>query len=315
MPIAEAQVIVYDSEFAVMSTGQPFLVRWASWSPKESTSLLVCDRGRLLRFDGSRFMSTDTGVESNLRGIGYRPDGSEALIVGNEGKAFLYFDQKIKPINLGTNENLRRVSWRPDGEYALIIGNAGTCLRYDGSVTELNGAENNLRSVAWHPGGRYALVSGNRYRSGFAGMVADATIYRYEDGASELTSLFSESKGDLMSVDWRPDGTYALVVGYDLVWHQPLVYKYDGKACGELHFPEESVLLTGISWKPDGAYALLVSGGLKRGYGEGSVYRYSEGRFTRIYSIPEYLMAGISWRNDGSKAIIFGSRRAVTYTV
>ena len=66
--MSDAEVILYDGQFAVKSTGQPFPVRWASWSPTKPYALLACDRGRVVMYDGSKFESTDTELEVNLRG-------------------------------------------------------------------------------------------------------------------------------------------------------------------------------------------------------------------------------------------------------
>ncbi len=231
-----------------------------------------------------------------------------ALIVGNRG-TILKVDGRINPVRSESTANLRRVAWRPDGTSALLVGNKGTAYRFvDGALERIDGAENNLRSIAWHPRGKYAIVSGNCFRPSLAGLVPASNLYRYEgDTSLEPLQPLSESRADLISSAWRPDGSICFIVGLDSVLQTPTIISYDGEKI--LHFPwtEEGVCPTSFTWHPSGEYGLVGTGGLSSDDKDGRIYKFHDGRLTQILNLDGLWISCIAWNADG-RALIVTSR-------
>ena len=209
--------------------------------------------------------------------------------------------------------NLRRVAWSPDGSLALIVGNAGTVLVWDGKVLrDVEGASTNLRSAAWHPDGEYAILSGNYFGSG---MVPCPTLYRYGKGASEVVPLETVEKTDLIGVDWRPDGSLALIVGYEVVWQESRVYRWNGNGLELLDLQDPGLFPTSVAWHPNGEFALVGTGSPNpRGQGEGVILKYQESGFERFYS-SRYRVCCIAWHPHGKYAWIVGRENSRTFSI
>ncbi len=289
-----------------------YRVRWVSWKEDGRTALLVGDRGLILNFSGEKFAKVDSPVSDNLRSSDYNPDKSLGLIVGNKGTLLALEGTKPRRMKPITEANLRRVSWSPDGSLALIVGNAGTVLAWDGAVVkEVGGALSNLRSIAWHPDDEYALLSANYFASE---MVPSPTLYRYEKGASEVTPLKTNEKTELISVNWKPDGTYALAVGYEVVWQESRVYRWKNEDLELLALQDPGLFPTVVAWHPRGDCALIGTGSpYAPGQGEGIILEYTENGFRKLYS-SKYRVVCIAWSPDGKYAWIVGGENSRTFS-
>jgi WD40 repeat protein len=94
-------------------------------------------------------------------------------------------------------------------------------------------------------------------------------------------------------VAWKPDGSYALLGGRN---SDKSILKYDG-----LNFTPLSPSIRevhDIAWKPDGEYALLTS--------NEKLIRYNESGFRTIETGIDRGILGISWKPDGSYALAVG---------
>jgi WD40 repeat protein len=100
-------------------------------------------------------------------------------------------------------------------------------------------------------------------------------------------------------VEWKPDGSYAIIVGEKII-------KYDGTTFSTLYTP--TTQFHGVAWKPDGSYALIVGGG--------SIWKYDGVSITELYSNISYEASSgvwmqvplndVEWNPDGSYALIAG---------
>ncbi len=299
-------------EFRPLKTELHRGVRWLSWKKNGRAAVLVGDKGLVLSFDDGKFAKVDCPIHRNLRCSDYNPAKDLAVLVGNKG-AFLTFESgELTVVSPATEANLRRVSWSPDGSSALIVGNAGTVLVWNGAhVREVGGATGNLRSIAWHPKGEYALLSGNYFA---AGNVPCPTLYRYQMGASEAVPIGISEKTDLICVDWKPDGTFALAVGYEVVWQESRVFQWKNGELELLALQKHGMFPTAVAWQPDGKYALIGTGNpYPQGQGEGLILRYVENRFQQLFS-SKYRVSCISWHPDGKYAWIVGAENARTFS-
>ncbi len=305
-------ILQYEAgQFSLVKVEPRHRVRWVSWKKNSKTALLTGDGGLVLNFDGEKFAKVDSGIPDNLRCSDYNPVKTLALLVGNKGAILAFESGKPRRIGPPTEANLRRVSWSPDGSSAMIVGNAGTILVSDGAVVrEVGGATANLRSITWHPLGEYALLSGNYFASA---MVPSPTLYRYEKGASEVVPLKTTEKTDLISVDWKPDGTHALAVGYEVVWQESRVYRWNNHDLELLALQDPGLFLTAVAWHPTAGYALVGSGSpFPPGQGEGVILEFREDGFRKLYS-SKNRVGCIAWRPDGKCAWIVGAENFRTF--
>jgi len=112
--------------------------------------------------------------------------------------------------------------------------------------------------------------------------------------APGFTSLFTGTDRRLMDVGWKPDGSYALVVGQG-----GTVLTYDNTAFA-LVDSGTKLDLFGVSWKPDGSYALITGRG-------GWLLKYDGASFTPVNSGGGPNLLDVAWKPDGSYAVIVGS--------
>jgi len=160
------------------------------------------------------------------------------------------------------------IDWKPDGSYALIVGDGGIVATYDGNRVEV--IKRGLMSTPALP---------------------DLPI---------ITNF--------QDISWRPDGSYALIVGDDNT-----VYKYE-VTLGVTTFTQ---LLTGVgfnydwtvvSWKPDGSYALIASWGHIIKFNPLGIPLVNQ--FTEISS-SVWATNDICWKPDGSYALIGGYKQPI----
>src|SRR3989449_4403420 len=130
---------------------------------------------------------------------------------------------------------------------------------------------------------------------------AEGNVFRfYQNGT--LTLIAQPVTTALRKVAWKPDGSYALIVGDSAV-----LLKYDGTQLTTI----TTGITTGynfwtVSWKPDGSYALI-------GGSAGLLLKY-DGASTRTISNPfPTTIFSISWHPSGSYALLVG-RSGLTLT-
>lgn len=246
--------------------------------------------------------------------------GKGATIVGNRGTVLDldYDDLTVRALDLGSSSSdMRRIAWRPGkGDSAIVVGNDGAAYRLlgapgrDRDLRPIEGAGNNLRSISWHPDGEYAMITGNCFRPSMAGLVPSTNLYRYTEGGTGLEPLqpLQDSRDDLVSCTWTPDGATCYCVGFDSVWHTPKVFAYDGEAlCTQRLEWFGSNYPTVMSWHPSGRYALVGTGGLAPGDGTGKLLKFEGGELHEILDLGGLWVSCISWSARG-QALVVASR-------
>ncbi len=111
----------------------------------------------------------------------------------------------------------------------------------------------------------------------------------------------------LWDVAWKPNGEYAIIVGYS-----GIVFKFDGNKFEDLTTEADTFCtLASVAWKPDGSYALIA------GYQTGSnskiiLLKFDGSIFTEI-TMPNRnsQLRSIAWKPDGSYALIIGTSETV----
>ena len=106
----------------------------------------------------------------------------------------------------------------------------------------------------------------------------------------------SGAHSDLNGIAWKPDGSYALIVG-----DYGTILIFDGSNFEEISSHTNYNLLD-VEWKPDGSYALIV--------GEyGAILKYNESRkeVSEIKSYTYAYLSGLCWKDNDVAFIVGGS--------
>lgn len=131
------------------------------------------------------------------------------------------------------------------------------------------------------------------------------------------TTIATGTTNTLRGVSWKPDGSYALIVG-----DNGTILKYDGNTFTKV---KESANysnfdLYDVAWSPDGDYALIVGDYNAKSH-LGAILRYDNitGAITNLSSEDatngtSSMLRSLTWSPDGSYAIIIGdSGSTLTY--
>jgi hypothetical protein len=283
-----------------------------AWERDGDRLIVVGDRGQILTIEGEKSAKVVSGTRHNLRGISINPTDGAALIVGNAGTVLLlrlegHGVTRLDPL---TSENLRAASWNSRGTSALISGNHGTLLRYSSQSLEiLGGARANLRHIAWRPLADLALVTSNCFAEEF---IPSPNLFAYDPTNQTLSSL-NEGRADLIGVDWKADGTTALVVGYDVIWHNGEIAVFDGLTLSHVEFNNKRVYPVAASWNPSEGLAAIVTSTPQPGMGKGVVYLWDQNGLRSIYSSDLVFFSAVAWNRDGTELAALGSSMSRTF--
>lgn len=282
-----------------------------AWERAGDRVILVGDGGQILRVGGKKSIELVSGTHQNLRGISLNPTDGTALIVGNAGTVLLLReDDNIRKIDAPTSENLRAASWNSRGTSALISGNQGILLRYSSQgLQTLDGARANLRHIAWRPSSDMALVTSNCFAEEF---IPSPNLFAYDAANQTLTAL-NEGHVDLIGVDWKADGTIALVVGYDVIWHIGEIAVFDGDKLSHVEFNNKRVYPVAVSWDPSEELAAIVTSTSQPTMGRGVVYLWDHKALRTIFSSDLLFFSAVAWNRDGTELVALGSSMSRTF--
>jgi hypothetical protein len=183
------------------------------------------------------------------------------------------------------------------------------------TVTVTNGAVPNSASRTFNTAGNFswdALYSGDSNNNGatssceplvvnpstttppsYALVVSyEGFVYRlYPNGT--LSLIGQPVTSQLRAVSWKPDGSYALIVGDHAV-----LIKYDGTSLTTIPTGiATTVNFLSISWRPDGSYALVGGSG-------GILVKYDGTTVTQIPSAYAVSFRAIGWNPSGTQALL-----------
>jgi WD40 repeat protein len=200
-------------------------------------------------------------------------------------------------ISVPTFENLRTVSWNSTGTIALIGGNAGTLLKYSkNSIQTIVRAKANIRGISWHPDNDRALVSSNCFAEEF---LPSPNLWLYDSDLDQLKPV-SEGRSDLIGVAWKPNGNSALVVGYDVVWHNGFMAQYDGTKLTPINFENNLVYPVAVAWDVAGDLAAVCTTVALPGRGKGSMRLWDGETLTTICESDHYFFSAVAWSRQGT---------------
>jgi len=265
----------------------------------------VGNNGRIVKVEKQRLVTIPTGMRENFRAISISPLDGSILAVGNAGSAILVDEEaNVSKVQVSGSENLRAASWNPDGTLALIAGNSGNLFAYKDETTQvIEGGRANLRHIAWRPNTGLALVTSNCFAEEF---IPSPNLFSYE-AETQVVNPLNEGRADLIGADWKPDGSSAIVVGYDVIWHNGVISTFDGQNLSPIEFPNRRVYPVAVSWNPKEPVAAIVSAVAQPGMGEGVVYLYDERSIQPIFRSNTFFFSAVNWNRDGTELVALGS--------
>ncbi len=282
-----------------------------AWSPVDASLILVGDHGRIVKVENGRFVDIASGTRQNLRGISVNSRDGSILVVGNAGTVVQLDERGLNPrVTALGPQNLRAVSWNLDGTLALIAGNGGTLSSTCQQTTRaVEGGRANFRHVSWRPNTKVALVTSNCFAEEF---IPSPNLFSYDMESGQLNAL-NEGRADLIGADWKPDGTIAIVVGYDVIWHNGAVTMYDGHALTPIEFPSKQVYPVAVSWNPKEEGAAIVTAATQLGTGNGTVYLWNGKETRTIFRSKRFFFSSVNWNKDGTEMVALGSSATRTF--
>jgi hypothetical protein len=252
-----------------------------------------------MKIRGEEVTHLDADSEHSLRAISANPADNTLLIVGNAGTVILLDeDGRFMKISSPSFENLRAVAWNATGTMALIAGNNGVLMKYhDHRVELVDNGRANLRDISWRCSSDEALVTSNCFAEEF---IPSPNLFTYDAKRNVLKSV-SEGRSDLIGVDWKPNGELALVVGYDVVWHNGFIGQYDGTTLSSIKFEDRRVYPVAVRWDSTGNVAAIATGTAQVGEASGQIILWNGKAFRRIYSSNQFFFSDIAWAFAGYK--------------
>ena len=291
----------------------PGRLRGLAWDHDGSSLTLVGNTGKALKIqDSNDGVSLDTGTTHNLRSVSIGPIDNTALVVGNTGTIIaIKADGSSAKINPPTFENLRAVRWNADGTSALITGNNGTLLKYttEHGIETISGGRANLRGISWRKDTHEALITSNCFAEEF---IPSPNLFVFDGKVNSLKPV-NEGRSDIIGVDWNPEGSFAVVVGYDVVWHNGFIGRFDASGVSPVEFQDTQVYPTAVRWDPTGRVTAIATCIAQLKSGQGRVTLWNGETFREIYRNEDYFFSNIAWSPVGFKLAAIASSEARTF--
>lgn len=305
-----SKLLYYDEE-NLRSINLQGHLRGLAWDRQDRFLIIVGNGGRILKVGADAPASLDSGTRHNLRAISVNPSDGTALIVGNAGTTLLLDEEEhFTKITVPTFENLRAVAWNHEGSMALLAGNNGTLLKFSrGEVVTVDAGRANLRDVSWRSKSECALIASNCFAEEF---IPSPNLFSYE-AETGIAKPLNEGRADLIGVDWEWTGESALVVGYDVVWHNGFIGFFAGAALSPVPFENKHVYPVAVACKPSAGTAAVVTATGQVGMAQGTVFLWDGKSLNPIFSDPEFFFSDVVWTWKGDRLAALASRETRTF--
>lgn len=285
--------------------------RGLAWYGDDNGLVVVGDAGRILKVTDGKTRVIRSKSLQNLRAVAANREDRTILTVGNSGTAILLDETDTQTrLDLSTTQNLRTVAWKPNGQEALIAGNGGTLLRYSKPTIEtVTGARANLRRISWHPSRPQALVTSNCFAEEF---VPSPNLFVFNDLDQSLKPV-NEGRVDIIGADWKPDGKSALVVGYDVIWHNGFIGTFIEERVSPIAFENRHIYPVAASWCGSGEVAVVATATTQPGSGRGILYLFETDHVKAIFESDKLFFSSAKWNHDGTEFAALASSASRTF--
>jgi hypothetical protein len=271
----------------------------------------VGNGGQVIRTQDDKDVKLQTPTKHNLRAVSINPTDNTALAVGNAGTIItIKADGSSANVSTRTFENLRAVRWNAEGTKALVAGNNGVLIKYtEHRLDVIDDGRANLRGISWRENSDGALITSNCFAEEF---IPSPNLFAF-DAEKDVLKPVSEGRSDLIGVDWNPVGEFAVVVGYDVVWHNGFMARFDGTNLSPIRFENERVYPVAVRWEPTGRVAAIATSIAYLHSGKGRIILWDGETFREIYSSDEFFFSHIAWAPVGFKLAAIASTEARTF--
>jgi WD40 repeat protein len=303
-------IVHYDGETKESAEFRGHL-RSIAWDRHGRYLTVVGGKGYVARLEHEKTVRINSGTSQNLRALTVNPADGTVLIVGNAGTILMLDEQgRLTKLTSPSSENLRAVAWNAGGTMALIGGNNGALMKYSRQgLKSIDGARANLRDVSWRPGSDEVLIASNSFVGEF---IPSPNLFAYNANENDLKPV-NEGPADLIGVDWEPDGKYALMVGYDVVWHNGVIARFDGLAIRPVEFERKRTYPTSVRWDPSGKVAAIVTATSEIGMGTGRVCLWDGKSLKEVYSSDRFFFSDVGWAPDDYRLAALASTATRTF--
>jgi len=290
----------------------PGRLRGIAWDGRGSSLTLVGNGGEVTRIDGEKEVKFNTHTNHNLRAVSVNPNDDTALVVGNAGTIIaIGADGSLTKANSPTFENLRAVRWNDQGSMALIAGNNGVLIKYaEQKLDVIDGGRANLRGISWRRNSNNALITSNCFAEEF---IPSPNLFAFNGTNNALKPVSEGARMDLIGVDWNPSSELAIIVGYDVVWHNGYMAKFDGTNLSPIRFENERVYPIAVRWEPMGRVAAVATSITQLHSGQGRIILWNGETFKDIYRSEEFFFSQVAWAPVGFKLAAIASTEARTF--
>ena len=105
-----------------------------------------------------------------------------------------------------------------------------------------------------------------------------------------------------------------MVVGYDVVWHNGFIGRFDGKSLTPVEFDSKRVYPVAVAWNPAGTVAAVGTATTELGIGKGTVCVWDRKELKVIYTNPDYFFSAVAWSPDGKRLAALASKATRTFS-
>jgi len=253
-------LVKYEGDFSEIDGGDASHVSDISWHPSGAYAASVGGYGPLKKYDGTTVSTYSMPGTFYSYGIDWNPDGSYALIVGENGTVLKYDGSSFTTLLTGMTDTFTCVAWHPSGDHAFLGTTTGKVIDYDdqsNTFSEVYASGEHIADIEWKPGGSVCLAVGS-----------NGLVLKYD--ANGFITLNSGVALDHNGIDWRPDGSYAII---GTTGH---ILKYDGVAFSLLH-TDASEDYVDVSFSPNGDSAFIAER-------NGRIFRYDGSSIVLVHT-------------------------------
>ncbi|ARV60678.1 hypothetical protein BZZ01_20505 [Nostocales cyanobacterium HT-58-2] len=179
--------------------------------------------------------------------IAWSPDGKTLTATSAAGEVVLWQNSDLTTLQNGTGESVDCVAFSKDGQFLAVGGQDGKVKiwRENEFIATLENAPAWVDKLAWSPSSHLLAFSLGRY------------VQVWDADTQEIVVTLNFDNSSVLGIDWRCDGEYLAIGGYQgvKVWN---CQNWDDEPY-ILNIPSVSLA---IAWSPDGKF--LASGNMDR---------------------------------------------------